>query len=107
MLSSAQIYWLISSQTPSQQSNILDNGQEVVSPTTQWAPYALGRRDVPPDNTIIKKVNALLFYIIAWNAFLNNLCNIYTVIFCSASSVRQSIIFISYLSGSRGTAVVP
>ncbi|XP_026777322.2 leucine-rich repeat-containing protein 7 isoform X5 [Pangasianodon hypophthalmus] len=41
--------------TPSQQSNILDNGQEVVSPTTQWAPYSLGRRDVPPDNTIIKK----------------------------------------------------
>ncbi|XP_062854114.1 leucine-rich repeat-containing protein 7 isoform X1 [Trichomycterus rosablanca] len=42
--------------TPSQQSNILDNGQEVVSPTTQWAPYSLGRRDVPPDNTMVKKV---------------------------------------------------
>uniref|UniRef100_A0A3B4D3U8 Disease resistance R13L4/SHOC-2-like LRR domain-containing protein n=1 Tax=Pygocentrus nattereri TaxID=42514 RepID=A0A3B4D3U8_PYGNA len=42
--------------TPSQQSNILDNGQEVVSPTTQWAPYSLGRRDVPPENlNIIKK----------------------------------------------------
>ncbi|XP_041704926.2 leucine-rich repeat-containing protein 7-like isoform X3 [Coregonus clupeaformis] len=40
--------------TPSQQSNILDNGQEVVSPTTQWAPYSLGRRDVPPEN-IMKK----------------------------------------------------
>uniref|UniRef100_A0A8C7KK18 Leucine rich repeat containing 7 n=1 Tax=Oncorhynchus kisutch TaxID=8019 RepID=A0A8C7KK18_ONCKI len=44
--------------TPSQQSNILDNGQEVVSPTTQWAPYSLGRRDVPPEN-IMKKVGAL------------------------------------------------
>ncbi|XP_046695786.1 leucine-rich repeat-containing protein 7 isoform X15 [Silurus meridionalis] len=41
--------------TPSQQSNILDNGQEVVSPSTHWAPYSLGRRDVPPDNTILKK----------------------------------------------------
>ncbi|XP_060723638.1 leucine-rich repeat-containing protein 7 isoform X5 [Tachysurus vachellii] len=41
--------------TPLQQSNILDNGQEMVSPTAQWAPYSLGRRDVPPDNTIIKK----------------------------------------------------
>ncbi|XP_035593350.1 leucine-rich repeat-containing protein 7-like isoform X10 [Oncorhynchus keta] len=41
--------------TPSQQSNILDNGQEVVSPTTQWAPYSLGRRDVPPEN-IMKKI---------------------------------------------------
>ncbi|XP_053354252.1 leucine-rich repeat-containing protein 7 isoform X12 [Clarias gariepinus] len=47
--------WLPLPNTPSQQSNILDNGQEVVSPTTQWAPYSLGRRDVPPDNTIIKK----------------------------------------------------
>uniref|UniRef100_A0AAY4EW68 Disease resistance R13L4/SHOC-2-like LRR domain-containing protein n=1 Tax=Denticeps clupeoides TaxID=299321 RepID=A0AAY4EW68_9TELE len=41
--------------TPSQQSNILDNGQEVVSPSSQWAPYSFGRRDVPPEN-IIKKV---------------------------------------------------
>uniref|UniRef100_A0AAZ3RM82 Disease resistance R13L4/SHOC-2-like LRR domain-containing protein n=1 Tax=Oncorhynchus tshawytscha TaxID=74940 RepID=A0AAZ3RM82_ONCTS len=41
--------------TPSQQSNILDNGPEVVSPTTQWAPYSLGRRDVPPEN-IMKKL---------------------------------------------------
>ncbi|KAG9350881.1 hypothetical protein JZ751_024770 [Albula glossodonta] len=41
--------------TPSQQSNILDNGQEEVSPTSQWAPYSLGRRDVPPEN-IIKKL---------------------------------------------------
>uniref|UniRef100_A0A8C1JD74 Leucine-rich repeat-containing protein 7 n=1 Tax=Cyprinus carpio TaxID=7962 RepID=A0A8C1JD74_CYPCA len=43
--------------TPSQPSNILDNGQEVVSPSSQWAPYSLGRRDVPPENmNIIKKV---------------------------------------------------
>ncbi|XP_051986009.1 leucine-rich repeat-containing protein 7-like isoform X7 [Xyrauchen texanus] len=41
--------------TPSQQSNILDNGQEVVSPTSQWAPYSLGRRDVPPENMNIMK----------------------------------------------------
>ncbi|XP_073810331.1 leucine-rich repeat-containing protein 7 isoform X37 [Danio rerio] len=42
--------------TPSQQSNILDNGQEVMSPSSQWAPYSLGRRDVPPENmNIIKK----------------------------------------------------
>ncbi|KAB1268686.1 Leucine-rich repeat-containing protein 7 [Camelus dromedarius] len=41
--------------TPSQQSNILDNGQEDVSPSGQWNPYPLGRRDVPPD-TITKKV---------------------------------------------------
>uniref|UniRef100_A0A8C7IYL3 Leucine-rich repeat-containing protein 7 n=1 Tax=Oncorhynchus kisutch TaxID=8019 RepID=A0A8C7IYL3_ONCKI len=46
--------WLPLPNTPSQQSNILDNGQEVVSPTTQWAPYSLGRRDVPPEN-IMKK----------------------------------------------------
>uniref|UniRef100_A0A8C7KSX8 Leucine-rich repeat-containing protein 7 n=2 Tax=Oncorhynchus kisutch TaxID=8019 RepID=A0A8C7KSX8_ONCKI len=50
--------WLPLPNTPSQQSNILDNGQEVVSPTTQWAPYSLGRRDVPPEN-IMKKVGAL------------------------------------------------
>ncbi|XP_066522048.1 leucine-rich repeat-containing protein 7 isoform X5 [Hoplias malabaricus] len=48
--------WLPLPNTPSQQSNILDNGQEVVSPNTQWAPYSLGRRDVPPENmNIIKK----------------------------------------------------
>ncbi|XP_026869352.1 leucine-rich repeat-containing protein 7 isoform X3 [Electrophorus electricus] len=48
--------WLPLPNTPSQQSNILDNGQEVVSPSTQWAPYSLGRRDVPPENAnIIKK----------------------------------------------------
>ncbi|MGH0160892.1 UNVERIFIED_CONTAM: hypothetical protein FKN15_040334 [Acipenser sinensis] len=41
--------------TPSQQSNVLDNGQEDASPTTQWAPYSLSRRDVPPEN-IIKKL---------------------------------------------------
>ncbi|XP_053549342.1 leucine-rich repeat-containing protein 7 [Bombina bombina] len=40
--------------TPSQQSNILDNGQEDMS-LGQWNPYALGRRDVPPE-TISKKL---------------------------------------------------
>uniref|UniRef100_A0A671RVF1 Leucine-rich repeat-containing protein 7 n=1 Tax=Sinocyclocheilus anshuiensis TaxID=1608454 RepID=A0A671RVF1_9TELE len=49
--------WLPLPNTPSQQSNILDNGQEVVSPNSQWAPYSLGRRDVPPVNmNVIKKV---------------------------------------------------
>ncbi|XP_060248410.1 leucine-rich repeat-containing protein 7 isoform X8 [Meriones unguiculatus] len=43
--------------TPSQQSNILDNGQEDVSPSSQWNPYPLGRRDVPPD-TITKKAGS-------------------------------------------------
>ncbi|XP_075837115.1 leucine-rich repeat-containing protein 7 isoform X11 [Microtus pennsylvanicus] len=43
--------------TPSQQSNILDNGQEDVSPSGQWNPYPLGRRDVPPD-TIAKKAGS-------------------------------------------------
>ncbi|XP_065096495.1 leucine-rich repeat-containing protein 7 isoform X6 [Paramisgurnus dabryanus] len=48
--------WLPLPKTPSQQSNILDNGQEVVSPSSQWAPYSLGRRDVPPESmNIIKK----------------------------------------------------
>ncbi|XP_051986006.1 leucine-rich repeat-containing protein 7-like isoform X4 [Xyrauchen texanus] len=47
--------WLPLPNTPSQQSNILDNGQEVVSPTSQWAPYSLGRRDVPPENMNIMK----------------------------------------------------
>ncbi|XP_043376779.1 leucine-rich repeat-containing protein 7 isoform X1 [Chelonia mydas] len=43
--------------TPSQQSNILDNGQEDVSASSQWNPYPLGRRDVPPD-TITKKAGS-------------------------------------------------
>ncbi|KAA0712898.1 Leucine-rich repeat-containing protein 7 [Triplophysa tibetana] len=48
--------WLPPPNSPSQQSNILDNGQEVVSPSSQWAPYSLGRRDVPPESmNIIKK----------------------------------------------------
>uniref|UniRef100_A0A8C8GAX3 Leucine-rich repeat-containing protein 7 n=1 Tax=Oncorhynchus tshawytscha TaxID=74940 RepID=A0A8C8GAX3_ONCTS len=51
--------WLPLPNTPSQQSNILDNGPEVVSPTTQWAPYSLGRRDVPPEN-IMKKVGTMI-----------------------------------------------
>ncbi|XP_072367159.1 leucine-rich repeat-containing protein 7 isoform X6 [Scyliorhinus torazame] len=40
--------------TPSQQSNVHDNELEDISPTSQWSSYALGRRDVPPEN-IIKK----------------------------------------------------
>lgn len=43
------------SQTPSQQGAILENDQEGMSGSSQWAPYSLGRRDVPPDN-LIKKV---------------------------------------------------
>nr|XP_008170792.1 leucine-rich repeat-containing protein 7 isoform X7 [Chrysemys picta bellii] len=43
--------------TPSQQSNILDNGQEDVSASSQWNPYPLGRRDVPPE-TITKKAGS-------------------------------------------------
>ncbi|KAM8930856.1 leucine-rich repeat-containing protein 7 isoform 2-T2 [Pelodytes ibericus] len=35
--------------TPSQQSNMMDNGQEDMS-LSQWNPYPLGRRDVPPEN---------------------------------------------------------
>ncbi|XP_041446288.1 leucine-rich repeat-containing protein 7 isoform X3 [Xenopus laevis] len=42
--------------TPSQQSNILDNGQEDMS-LGQWNPYPLGRRDVPPEN-ITKKAGS-------------------------------------------------
>lgn len=34
---------------------MLDNDQEGVSGSNQWAPYSLGRRDVPPDN-LLKKV---------------------------------------------------
>ncbi|MGH0136733.1 UNVERIFIED_CONTAM: hypothetical protein FKN15_076830 [Acipenser sinensis] len=45
--------------TPSQQSNVLDNGQEDVSPTSQWAPYSLGRRDIPPENVIKKLPDSL------------------------------------------------
>ncbi|NXW05496.1 LRRC7 protein, partial [Fregetta grallaria] len=43
--------------TPSQQSSILDNGQEEVSVSSQWNPYQLGRRDVPPD-TVTKKAGS-------------------------------------------------
>lgn len=43
------------SQTPSQQAAMLDNDQEGMSGSNQWAPYSLGRRDVPPDN-LMKKV---------------------------------------------------
>ncbi|KAM9848331.1 leucine-rich repeat-containing protein 7 [Aulostomus maculatus] len=40
--------------TPSQQGAMLDNDQEGVSGSNQWAPYSLGRRDVPPDNLMKK-----------------------------------------------------
>ncbi|KAJ7401490.1 leucine rich repeat containing 7 [Pitangus sulphuratus] len=43
--------------TPSQQSSILDNGQDEVSVGSQWNPYPLGRRDVPPD-TVTKKAGS-------------------------------------------------
>ncbi|XP_061489396.1 leucine-rich repeat-containing protein 7 isoform X2 [Rhineura floridana] len=43
--------------TPSQQSSILDNGQEDVSTGSQWNPYPLGRRDVPPE-TVTKKAGS-------------------------------------------------
>ncbi|XP_076010527.1 leucine-rich repeat-containing protein 7 [Genypterus blacodes] len=43
-----------SANTPSQQAAMLDNDQEGLSGGSQWVPYSLGRRDVPPDN-IIKK----------------------------------------------------
>lgn len=48
------------SQTPSQQAAMLDNDQEGVTGSNQWAPYSLGRRDVPPDN-LMKKVRAVFF----------------------------------------------
>ncbi|KAH0618509.1 hypothetical protein JD844_017785 [Phrynosoma platyrhinos] len=44
-------------ETPSQQSSILDNGQEDVSAGSQWNPYPLGRRDVPPE-TVAKKAGS-------------------------------------------------
>lgn len=37
---------------------MLDNDQEGVSGSNQWAPYSLGRRDVPPDN-MLKKVRSV------------------------------------------------
>ncbi|TNN38026.1 Leucine-rich repeat-containing protein 7 [Liparis tanakae] len=40
--------------TPSQQAAMLDNDQEGMTGSNQWAPYSLGRRDVPPD-TLMKK----------------------------------------------------
>uniref|UniRef100_A0A3B3VJW9 Leucine-rich repeat-containing protein 7 n=1 Tax=Poecilia latipinna TaxID=48699 RepID=A0A3B3VJW9_9TELE len=42
--------------TPSQQAAMLDNDQEGVTGSNQWAPYSLGRRDVPPEN-LMKKVD--------------------------------------------------
>ncbi|NXU88483.1 LRRC7 protein, partial [Xiphorhynchus elegans] len=43
--------------SPSQQSSLLDNGQDEVAVGTQWNPYPLGRRDVPPD-TVTKKAGS-------------------------------------------------
>uniref|UniRef100_A0A8C5QNJ5 Leucine rich repeat containing 7 n=1 Tax=Leptobrachium leishanense TaxID=445787 RepID=A0A8C5QNJ5_9ANUR len=40
--------------TPSQQSNIMDNGQEDMA-LGQWNPYPLGRRDVPPETNAKKQ----------------------------------------------------
>ncbi|XP_026003805.1 leucine-rich repeat-containing protein 7 isoform X3 [Maylandia zebra] len=44
--------------TPSQQGGVLDNDQEGVSGSNQWAPYSLGRRDVPPDNLLKKSAHS-------------------------------------------------
>nr|XP_020458485.1 leucine-rich repeat-containing protein 7 isoform X4 [Monopterus albus] len=44
--------------TPSQQAAMLDNDQEGVSAGNQWAPYSLGRRDVPPDNLMKKSAHS-------------------------------------------------
>ncbi|XP_073331834.1 leucine-rich repeat-containing protein 7-like [Pagrus major] len=43
--------------TPSQQAAMLDNDQEGLSGSNQWAPYSLGRRDVPPDNLMKKNAH--------------------------------------------------
>lgn len=59
-------------QTPSQQGAILENDQEGVTGSSQWAPYSLGRRDVPPDN-LIKKVFNELFACFLHRCFTNNL----------------------------------
>eukprot|EP00066_Takifugu_rubripes_P008323 XP_003974434.2 PREDICTED: leucine-rich repeat-containing protein 7 [Takifugu rubripes] len=47
-------------QTPSQQGAILENDQEGVTGSSQWAPYSLGRRDVPPDNLIKKGYDGMM-----------------------------------------------
>ncbi|KAF7658010.1 hypothetical protein LDENG_00019000 [Lucifuga dentata] len=44
--------------TPSQQAAMLDNDQEGALGSSQWAPYSLGRRDVPPDNVVKKSGHA-------------------------------------------------
>uniref|UniRef100_A0A8C5T7C4 PDZ domain-containing protein n=1 Tax=Malurus cyaneus samueli TaxID=2593467 RepID=A0A8C5T7C4_9PASS len=44
-------------QSPSQQSGLLDNGQDEVAVGSPWNPYPLGRRDVPPD-TVTKKAGS-------------------------------------------------
>lgn len=59
-------------QTPSQQGAILENDQEGVTGSSQWAPYSLGRRDVPPDN-LIKKVFSEPFACLLHRCLTNNL----------------------------------
>ncbi|XP_062920280.1 leucine-rich repeat-containing protein 7 isoform X8 [Mobula hypostoma] len=44
---------------PSQQGNVHDSELEDISPTSQWNSYALGRRDVPPENMIKKLPESL------------------------------------------------
>ncbi|XP_034002804.1 leucine-rich repeat-containing protein 7 isoform X1 [Trematomus bernacchii] len=44
--------------SPSQQAAMLDNDQEGLSGSNQWAPYSLGRRDVPPDNLMKKSAHS-------------------------------------------------
>uniref|UniRef100_A0A3Q2E2Y2 Leucine rich repeat containing 7 n=1 Tax=Cyprinodon variegatus TaxID=28743 RepID=A0A3Q2E2Y2_CYPVA len=46
--------------TPSQQAAMLDNDQEEVPGSNQWAPYSLGRRDVPPENLMKKSHNTMI-----------------------------------------------
>uniref|UniRef100_A0A7N8XFR7 Leucine-rich repeat-containing protein 7 n=2 Tax=Mastacembelus armatus TaxID=205130 RepID=A0A7N8XFR7_9TELE len=54
--------------TPSQQAAMLDNDQEGMSGSNQWAPYSLGRRDVPPDN-LMKKVSWCLISTVSSSTF--------------------------------------
>uniref|UniRef100_A0A087Y9X4 Leucine rich repeat containing 7 n=1 Tax=Poecilia formosa TaxID=48698 RepID=A0A087Y9X4_POEFO len=52
--------WLPLPPTPSQQAAMLDNDQEGVTGSNQWAPYSLGRRDVPPENLMKKSHNTMI-----------------------------------------------
>ncbi|NXE69803.1 LRRC7 protein, partial [Calcarius ornatus] len=49
--------------TPSQQSGLLDNGQDEVAVGSPWNPYPLGRRDVPPD-TVTKKGGVFMGHLV-------------------------------------------